>query len=629
MIGLKLHFVGDVQDVKEGFAEIAAEAGIELSPEGRVVEVVRHDDNRIVVEAAGGSLRIAYRKKIHFFRAIGLLVEALRERDAFRIEEEPQFDMNGPMFDVSQGGAVIRVEAIKAFLRKMALMGLDMIMLYAEDSFDVAEQPYFGYMRGRYSQAEIKEMDDYAYKLGIEMIPCIQTLSHLADVLKWNVFADIRDDHETLLVGHDRTYEFVEQMIAAASAPVRTKRIHIGMDEAWRLGLGDYLVRNGLRSKFDIMNDHLKRVMEIVERLGLEPMMWSDMYFRAGSPKGDYYDHESVISDEVIAGMPKNIQYVYWDYYHYDEAFYTEWVRRHKRFGSTPIFAGGIWNWKGFVLNYGATLDSTNAALNVCKREGVREVIATLWGDDGTECDWFSALLGLQLFAEHGYAAELDEDKLRRRFHYCTGAQMDDFMAIKNIDEPPGIKPGNLETYNPSRYMLWQNVMMGMFDANLRGLEMAGHYAGLQQEMALYATRNGEYGFVFEVLERLCGVLALKADVGIRITDAYLAGERAALAQLAQETLPEIRARVVKLRAYHIERWHIVNKPFGWDIIDLRYGGLLASLDTAIDRISGYVEGRVERLEELEEQRLPFQSQQGLVDCYLYKHMPTPSRISQ
>ncbi|RIE05086.1 beta-N-acetylhexosaminidase [Cohnella faecalis] len=626
---MKLHFVGDVQDVKEGFAEIAAEAGIELSPEGRVVEVVRHDDNRIVVEAAGGSLRIAYRKKIHFFRAIGLLVEALRERDAFRIEEEPQFDMNGPMFDVSQGGAVIRVEAIKAFLRKMALMGLDMIMLYAEDSFDVAEQPYFGYMRGRYSQAEIKEMDDYAYKLGIEMIPCIQTLSHLADVLKWNVFADIRDDHETLLVGHDRTYEFVEQMIAAASAPVRTKRIHIGMDEAWRLGLGDYLVRNGLRSKFDIMNDHLKRVMEIVERLGLEPMMWSDMYFRAGSPKGDYYDHESVISDEVIAGMPKNIQYVYWDYYHYDEAFYTEWVRRHKRFGSTPIFAGGIWNWKGFVLNYGATLDSTNAALNVCKREGVREVIATLWGDDGTECDWFSALLGLQLFAEHGYAAELDEDKLRRRFHYCTGAQMDDFMAIKNIDEPPGIKPGNLETYNPSRYMLWQNVMMGMFDANLRGLEMAGHYAGLQQEMALYATRNGEYGFVFEVLERLCGVLALKADVGIRITDAYLAGERAALAQLAQETLPEIRARVVKLRAYHIERWHIVNKPFGWDIIDLRYGGLLASLDTAIDRISGYVEGRVERLEELEEQRLPFQSQQGLVDCYLYKHMPTPSRISQ
>ncbi|THF84496.1 beta-N-acetylhexosaminidase [Cohnella fermenti] len=626
---MKLRFVGDVKEVEAGLAEIALEAGIELSADGREVRVVRHDENRIIVEASTDGLFLSYHHNIHFFRAVSLLSESLREGGRFRLEEEPQFDMNGPMFDVSQGGAVIRVEAVKAILRKMALMGLDMIMLYAEDSFELKQQPYFGYMRGRYSQAEIKEMDDYAHMLGIEMIPCIQTLSHLADVLKWSDFYDLRDDHETLLVGYDRTYEFVEQMIVAASEPVRSKRIHIGMDEAWKLGLGEYLVRNGLRSKFDIMNDHLQRVMEIVERHGLRPMMWSDMYFRAGSPKGDYYDPDCSISDEVIADMPKNIQYVYWDYYHYDENFYSEWIRQHKRFGSTPIFAGGIWNWKGFVLNYGATFESTNVALNVCKREGVREVIATLWGDDGTECDWFAALLGLQLFAEHGYAGKLDEEKLARRFHSCTGARMDDFMAIKNIDEPPGIRPGNLETYNPSRYMLWQNVMQGLFDANIADLDVAGHYAGLKKEMALYKTRNGEYGFVFEILERLCAVLELKADAGIRLTNAYLAGDKTALSVMVRETLPEVRSRAEKLRAYHLERWYVVNKPFGWDIIDLRYGGLLASLSTAIERIGAYVEGRIERLEELEEKRLLFQGQEGLVDCYLYKHMPTPSRISQ
>ncbi|GGD93728.1 beta-N-acetylhexosaminidase [Paenibacillus nasutitermitis] len=626
---MKLNFMGDLDGLKDGLQLLAAEAGIELSSEGRVVEVVNHSINRIIVEAEGDSLRIAYQRKIHFFRAIGLLVEALRESSTFLIEEEPQFDMNGPMFDVSQGGAVIRTDSIKAFLRKMALMGLDMIMLYTEDSFDVKEQPYFGYMRGRYSQDEIREMDDYADQFGIEMIPCIQTLGHLADVLKWKAFADLRDDHETMLVGYDRTYEFIEQMLVAASAPVRSKRIHIGMDEAWKLGLGEYLVQNGLQSKADIMNIHLKKVMEIVESLDLVPMMWSDMYFRGSSPSGEYYDRNIVISDEVIAGMPKNIQFVYWDYYHYDEGFYTDFVRTHKTFGSTPIFAGGIWNWKGFVLNYGATFDSTNAALNVCKREGVREVFVTLWGDDGTECDWFSALLGLQLYAEHGYALELDEDKLSRRFQYCTGGRMEDFMAIKNVDEPPGIQPMNHETYNPSRYMLWQNVMMGLFDENLRGLDMAGHYTELQKQMALFATRNGEYGFVFEVLERLCNVLILKADIGIRITDAYLGGDKQELARIAQETLPEIRTRVEKLRAYHMERWHVVNKPFGWDIIDLRYGGLFMSLNTAIERISSYLAGNVDRLEELEEKRLLFQGQEGLVDCYLYKHMPTPSRISQ
>ncbi|ULO09781.1 beta-N-acetylhexosaminidase [Paenibacillus sp. 19GGS1-52] len=625
---MRFHFIGDLEGLTEGLAEIAAEAGFELSPDGHVVEVVRHEDKRIVVQAEGDLLRIECSQRIHFFRAVGLLVEALQNGNLFRIEEQPQFDMNGPMFDVSQGGAVIRPDSVKVFLRKMALMGLDMIMLYAEDSYEVKEQPYFGYMRGRYSQEEIRELDDYADLFGIEMIPCIQTLSHLADVLKWDTFADIRDDHETMLVGHERTYEIVEQMLIAASAPVRTKRIHIGMDEAWKLGLGEYLVKNGLRTKFDIMNDHLDRVMEIVEKLGLVPMMWSDMYFRAGSAKGEYYDRDSIISDEVIAGMSKNVQFVYWDYYNYDEDFYSEWIRRHKEFGSTPVFAGGIWNWKGFVLNYGITFATTNAALNVCKREGVREIIATLWGDDGTECDWFSALLGLQLFAEHGYAEQLDEEKLRSRFYYCTGGRMDDFMAIKDVDEPPGIQPGNLETYNPSRYMLWQNVMMGLFDENLRGLDMAGHYSKLQEQMALYATRNGEYGFVFEVLERLCGVLALKAEVGLQITAAYLNGNRQELALIAGVILPQIKAGVEGLRLFHRERWHLVNKPFGWDIMDLRYGGLLMSLDTAMDRISSYTDGVIDRLEELEEKRLLFQGQQGLVDCYWYKNMPTPSRIA-
>jgi hypothetical protein len=91
----------------------------------------------------------------------------------------------------------------------------------------------------------------------------------------------------------------------------------------------------------------------------------------------------------------------------------------------------------------------------------------------GTECDWFSAILGLQLFAEHGYAAELSEQKLRKRFTFCTGGRFDDFMDIRWMDEIPGIEQDNLKNANPSRVMLWQHPMMGLFDSNLagRGLE--------------------------------------------------------------------------------------------------------------------------------------------------------------
>ena len=45
-------------------------------------------------------------------------------------------------------------------------------------------------------------------------------------------------------------------------------------------------------------------------------------------------------------------------------------------------------------------------------------------------------------------------------------------------------------------------------------------------------------------------------------------------------------------------------KPFGWEVIDIRYGGVISRLDTASERLMDYVEGRLERIEELEQERL-------------------------
>ncbi|WP_308639500.1 beta-N-acetylhexosaminidase [Paenibacillus silvisoli] len=627
---MQFSFTGDIARLEAGIDELSGQLGISRSETGMPVRAVRHEADELIVRLSDAGAVIAYRKPVHFFRGLGLLLEAVRDGAAdTEIRELPQFSMNGPMFDVSQGNAVMRAETVKRFLRMMALMGLDMIMLYAEDSYEIDGQPFFGYMRGRYTQGEIRELDRYALQFGIEMIPCIQTLSHLEDVLKWKSFDPIRDDEETLLVGDEATYAFIEQMIVAASAPVTSKRIHIGMDEAWKLGLGRYLARNGYRSKFELMNEHLERVLAITRKHGLEPMMWSDMYFRAGSKRGSYYDVESVIPPEVIAGMPKDVQFVYWDYYHYDEGFYAEWIRRHKAFGSTPVFAGGIWNWKGFALNYGATFAATESALRVCKREGVREVIATLWGDDGTECDWFSSLLGLQLFAEHGYAAEPSEEKLRKRFASCTGCSYDDFVAIKWIDEIPGMKAGNLDNFNPSRCLLWQNPLMGLFDRNIADVHLGDHYNGLAARMAAARERQPAHGGVFELLHRLCDVLALKAELGLRIKEAYLANDRSSLQALAAETIPELSERVKRLYAFHRERWMAINKPFGWEVIEFRYGGLLLNLDTAVKRIADWLNGDVDRIEELEEPRLYFHDKEGPPESYWYKFIPSASRLLQ
>ena len=64
--------------------------------------------------------------------------------------------------------------------------------------------------------------------------------------------------------------------------------------------------------------------------------------------------------------------------------------------------------------------------------------------------------------------------------------------------------------------------------------------------------------------------------------------------------------RLEALRVSHRAAWMKYNKPFGFEVLDLRYGGIRARIDTAKYRIEAYLRGEIERIEELEADRLRF-----------------------
>jgi len=627
---IKLNFTGEIETLSAGILELSSDYSYELSSDGISVDVAQRDGDKIYVSFADNKAEIVYSKKIQFFRALGLLIERLRSGEAeFHIEETSYFTMNGPMFDVSQGNAVINIKASKFILRKMAIMGLNMLMFYCEDSFDVPNQPYFGYMRSRYSEADIRELDDYAYMFGIEMIPCIQTLAHLPTVLRWPEFNDIKDYSESLLVGEEKTYDFIRDLLVAASRPFRTKRIHVGLDEALQLGRHKYLDRHGLVDRTKIMLDHLNRVMEIIRELGLQPMMWSDMFFRPLTAHGGYYDENIKFDQSTIDSMPKDMQLVYWDYYHDDsEDFYNKYIDVHRYFGE-PIFAGCVWTYIGYAANYTKTIRTTNPALMACKKKGVKEVFATVWGDEGTECSVYATLLGLQLFAEHNYTFEVSEEQLRRRFEFCCDANYDDFMNLRFFDETPGVKKDNLQPKNPSKPLMWQDILTGLVDKNIEGLPMNEHFERLAEMLKPACERNGECNGMFLYEYHAARVLAIKSEMGLKLTAAYKAGDKSELRKFADEYLPELSNRVKALRRTHMEHWYDIYKSLGWDIIDMRYGSLLIRIQSAIEVINMYLEGKMDTIQDLDEPRLNYNSEIG-VPSYAnwYNRLVTPSRIA-
>ena len=87
-------------------------------------------------------------------------------------------DYFGAMLDMSRN-AVMKPEEVKKYARLLKSLGYNMIQLYTEDTYEVSDEPYFGYLRGRYSKEELKDIVSYCNGIGVEVIPCVQTLAHL------------------------------------------------------------------------------------------------------------------------------------------------------------------------------------------------------------------------------------------------------------------------------------------------------------------------------------------------------------------------------------------------------------------------------------------------------------------
>jgi len=193
--------------------------------------------------------------------------------------QKTDFKRFGLMMDMSRN-SVMNLPQLKLFTQEIASMGYNMLMLYTEDTYEIPEEPYFGHFRGRYTHAELKELVAHCDGLGIEVIPCIQTLAHLNAIFRWPRFQRIQDCNDILLAENEETYEFIESMFRTVKECFHSKVVHIGMDEAHMVGLGKYLEKFGFDNRFQILSRHLKKVCEIAKKYDLEPLMWGDMFFR-------------------------------------------------------------------------------------------------------------------------------------------------------------------------------------------------------------------------------------------------------------------------------------------------------------------------------------------------------------
>lgn len=602
-----IHLTGATKDIEVGLQNLLTAYQFKISNQEDVnitVEQLDSDANISLKVSTQNGFHIAYKEKSNFFRALSIL---LQNKDTYNFEtqETALFDGCSAMIDLSRN-AVYTVAEMKRLLSFMSLAGHNRCYLYMEDTYELPGYPYFGYLRGRYSLNELKQIDDFAFSLGIEAIPCIQTLAHLKNTLKWSYATSIKDTDDILLVGEDATYVFIEAMISTLKATFRTNKIHIGMDEAMNLGTGAYLKKYGFISQFDLMIQHLNRVNAIAQKYDVIPMIWDDMFYRSHDANHDYYNFDKKLSDEDIAQVPKNIILAYWDYYHNEESEYDQLLTMRDRFENDIVFTGGIWRWMGYVPMYSKTFIATNAALAMCKKHRVKEIMATAWGDDGAETPIETILPGLILFGEHCFGQATDNNAIDKRCKFLTGLSLADYKAIEKLDILPGCEYPNIKTRNPSKHILYQDLLLGAFDQYFGDKAIALHYQACEKQLMKISDRAGEYTKLFQMYASFARVLAEKAVLGAQLRKAYLAHDRDEMGEIAQSVLPHLKVDVLIFKQNFSKVWFYESKGYGFEVMDIRLGGIASRIDTVISRITSYLNNEILVIEELEEPLLPF-----------------------
>ena len=271
----------------------------------------------------------------------------------------------------------------------------------------------------------------------------------------------------------------------------------------------------------------------------------------------------------------------------------------HSKIKANSWFAGGFWNWSGFAPHNGYSVKTASAAIESCREHGVQDVFFTMWGDDGGECSKFAMLPAL-FYASELAKGNTDDANIKEKFKEKFGVSFECFMLL----DLPGTPGGRADVVcNAEKYLLYNDCFTGLMNSMLEGGENEQYEACARQLDRMKKEEN--WGYLFAVAQALCETLAIKAQLGEKTRQVYESKDREALKLLLGDYRQVIKKLEVFYKAYK-KQWFIENKPHGFDVQDIRIGGLIARIRSCQERLQELYDGKVYVIEELEEKQLDF-----------------------
>jgi len=272
---------------------------------------------------------------------------------------------------------------------------------YFEHTLQYADDPLAAPPGGALTRAEAQELEAYAGRLHILIVPEQEAFGHLHHVLQFEKYADLAETPHGHVIapGQPGSQPIIRSWFTQIAEDFPSPFLHIGADETFELGTGRTQQAVQQRGLGPVYADFLSTIHTTLTPLHRRLLFWGDI---------------AESDPAAIPGIPKDMIAIPWIYWHKDS--YDNDILPFKKAGMETWVAPGDANWR-VVYPLGKTaLDNIAGFVAAGQRLGSTGVLTTVWDDDGEGLfnqDWFGVLFGAAAGWQPGKS---DSDAYRKAF---------------------------------------------------------------------------------------------------------------------------------------------------------------------------------------------------------------------
>jgi len=324
---------------------------------------------------------------------------------ALHITDQPDFLDRGIMLDVSRGKVPTRT-TLEALVDLCSRLRLNVLMLYIEHTFDFRRHPEIARDSSPLDARTMLELDVYAADRGVELIPCLQSLGHMEQLLSIDRYAHLAesDRHWSVSPSQPGTYTLLEDLYDEFLPLFGSSRFNANCDEPFDLGRGQSARRAPGKTPGTLFADHVIKLEQLAAKHGKQLMIWAD--FALQHP-------------DQLSRLDRDVVLLDW---WYEATFDADRIRKLRTKGSEIWACPGTSSWNCLFPRTENSQENITRWADAGRRHSATGLLNTDWGDFGH----YNAL-GVSL---HSYAWGAQQawsgDTDAKQFDHAFGHQIFD-----------------------------------------------------------------------------------------------------------------------------------------------------------------------------------------------------------